>query len=259
MVLLCYAFIGQAQSNISEKSDTGKFETKMAEIEKKVNALEFNRGNLKEFFNNGVDTKKTELDAKFNDVKSAVIVLSILALAGILGTCFVYFVELPKKAKQIFTEKMGELLNEEKATIVNLIRDYEVENRLSKEKSILVISSNSENNSKIKDFLKRSLGFKTVSTVLFNDNSIELNEKMKNSNVVFFNNIANSLDSNFMKNVLTEFKDYNTCFVYYGSGFNSELVGFRNINFANSEFTIYARIIETLKIQEVIRIAGKNQ
>jgi predicted PurR-regulated permease PerM len=134
--LIFYVLVGYAQHETSH-SDTSKIEIRLLDVEKKVNSLEFNRDNLKDFFNNGLDNKKNELEAKFNETVKGLkdssfvnfwaLVGSIIFLIITLLGCglYVFFSYLPKKldelTKKIVKEADQKIANQLKEKIETIL------------------------------------------------------------------------------------------------------------------------------------------
>ena len=138
------------------------------------------------------------------------------------------------------------MIREERGNISQILHDASFETKLKKERIITVLSPDREEEAKIRAF------FQKVDFVKVNFKTISAYEDIK-CDLVLFNNI--NPNSQIQNNVLA---DYNAkagnrlCFVYYGK-FNPTLESFTRTNMANSEFTLYARIMETLKIKEVLK------
>jgi hypothetical protein len=70
-------------------------------------------------------------------------------------------------------------------------------------------------------------------------------------NIIVINNAKDGFSSELLSQTLESVTAYNSLVVYFGK-YKGVLDQYQNINFANSEFTLYARIMETLKIQYII-------
>ncbi len=211
------------------------------------------------------EVTEKSLTEKFNELKNAndkslnsvyVVYNVLMALAGLGVLVFVigYFVWIPRLIKKTIEERVSNIIEKERDKIIQIIKDVDNENIIKKDSNILVLSPNEQTNEVIKKMVVEKFNDlqKVKFLVLQNESDIQTLQN-KNTDLVIVNDINdnNKFAENIINGLITQYQDYKTCFLYYGTQ-NKILFGKKNINFANSEFTLYSRIIETLKMQKIL-------
>jgi hypothetical protein len=279
VIISLFSFNTVSFAQTSTNKEKGVNE-RIEELEKKVENIEINKENLNNFYNNAVNKKENELQDTFIDAKNEVvskvnsiqedtcknfysIIAATLVVLSTIGVSYKYLKdklteEAENKIKKELHDKINTIIEDNKNTIINLVNKYNSEKLLIHTKKIVVISNDLISYSKIERFLKE-LDVKNISFILLEDSDIK--SEIKKYDLILFDN-----NNGLLKDKIKDFKaiilnfndDYKQCFIYFGlpntkhDDANNTIFTNRNINFANSEFTLYSRIIETLKTQEIL-------
>lgn len=218
------------------------------QIKDKVSILEGQKENLDKRFENlekGIENKLYDFKKEADANKW---ILYILNGVAVLLPVYLIAFGIKKTVVQVFEEKIAKFLDNEKDKLMQLIQNQDIELMLKKEKKILFLSLNVNETNTIKQFVGK-LDFKKNSYQVIdsNYNFVTLNEY----NIIVINNAKDGFSSELLSQTLESVTAYNSLVVYFGK-YKGVLDQYQNINFANSEFTLYARIMETLKIQYII-------
>jgi sugar-specific transcriptional regulator TrmB len=209
-----------------------------------------------------IENKSSELDNKFtkleqdlkndnNYMKTLLWIFGSITVLGLIVGLYSVYKNAIKFANQKIEEKLDKFFEDKKHQFIDLIRKNETETFLKQNKKILLLSGEqSENERIIKQFKK--FDFTNVkNTVIAEFENIKSNSLLKESDVIVINNKSKVISDENLDKLLKSFTDFRNSFIYYGT-FNNQLSGMENVNFANSEFTLYARIIETIKAQQFL-------
>lgn len=210
---------------------------------------------MKENISTNLDNKFTTQSNEINKQNSIIyIVFGVFVVIG-GGSCFFGIGYIKTFIKNKIEDKISGIVEEQKDKIIQIIKDVDTENIIKENSKILVLSPNQETDEKTKIlFTKKFNDIKEVNFMaLQNENDID-NLSTEITDLIIINDINN--DNKFAENIIDglikKYQDYKTCFLYYGVQ-NPRLFSKKNINFANSEFTLYSRIIETLKMQAILK------
>lgn len=184
---------------------------------------------------NEIKLEKDEMKSKFNFLGW---------FAGLLGIGSIWSIrELFKSVRQRVKDeielKVSTIVNIEKEKIEEIVKKYDVEEQLKKNKKICILSVNNENTSDIRKILNEftgltyknitdSINFSTYDLILINHNENYEIEKINN--------------------IITQ--NEKRLFFYYGSGRADSSK--KNVNFCNSIFTLYGNLIDLLRTQDLL-------
>lgn len=241
IMLFCNLVYGQNQNTIVlSKQDS-------ADLYYRIKLLESSKESINDQLKNKFDEYKNSNDRQMNPLYIVSMVVIILAGLGMTG----YFTYMKKYVNSIVTKRIACIIEEKKNQIVELIRNYEYESILKREKKILLLSANPSENMQLSDFCSKFDFSNVKNIVIDNFKNIETNTTIKESDVIVINNIKKTINDEDLKRIFDFFSDYKNSFIYYGI-YNSILAGLKNVNFANSDFTLYSRILETLKTHNIL-------
>lgn len=241
-ITACLPVFSQEQEQETKRS----FEDRIKNLEAHENTLNLLYENKAQELKNDLTTEfnkvSEEQKKKFDDLSSK---YNIIVWFGFPGTIIAYLALLlgiKAYTNKKINAKIAGIVEQKRTDIIELIKSHELDFRLRKNSKLLVLSCNSEQESTLKrvftqlDFNMDNVKFRTVDEY----KSYDGNDLI----------IINNQDGGFDKKILNEYlmNDTNQIFVALT---NENLERHDNLNFSNSEFTLYARIMESLKYQEL--------
>lgn len=235
--------------------------TKVKRISERLDLLEAYN---KEILDKKFDTKSTELTNKIDyevkkaadDVQDQLKIIKItggiigfLLAAGIGILLYQYFVNLKKKVDKLFKEKIENHLNENSQFLIDVITSQKVETQIKKNKKLLVLAGNDEEKNKVKTLLK-AMGFDHI--------QIEVIQQFGNipqSDLVIFSNTNKALSDDVISEFIKNSGDDDD-FIFFGDRLVLDRAdpNAEKVNFANSKYTLYHQIINTLSFKEVYKL-----
>jgi len=211
-----------------------------------------------------IDNKSVEIDNKFtkleqdlkddnNYMKTLLWIFGSITVLGLFIGWYTVYKNAVKFANQKVEEKLEKFFDDKKLQFIELIKSHELEAILKQNKKLLLLSGNHEDNEIILKLFKKFDFANVKNTVFTNFENIHENSLLKENDLIVLNNMSNpqSFSNENLEKLLVTMSDYKNSFLYYGT-LNPKLFGYKNINFANSEFTLYTRILETLKTQNIL-------
>jgi hypothetical protein len=245
LVISCATLQAQDSTNLKGLSD-------------RVGSLErYNKEILEEKFEN----KSTELTNKIeyelkkakDDVNDQLWILKItggvialLLAAGIGVLLYKYFVGLEKLADRVLKRKLESHLAENSQYIIDVITSQKTENLIKRNKKLLVLCGNDAEKTAAEQLLK-AMGFRHVQ-FLTSTNT----ENLPAADLIIFSNRNETLPEPLIIEYLEQSgRDDN--FIFYGKRLSVDPQSdyADRINFANSRFTLYHQIINTLSFKEI--------
>jgi len=143
-------------------------------------------------------------------------------------------------------QKVAELAEGNVKNLKQIVMDYEFESQLCKKSNILILSENErEKNQMIS--LMNQLQFKKYKSATVNDIWVVSQKKYQNGfnedeyDLLVFNHINEELINEIL------IKSAKEIFLSYYTNGQQTIIDRNRINFANSKFTFYARLMEILK------------
>lgn len=182
-----------------------------------------------------------DIDDKTNTILWTFGTFTALALAA-LGLNAFNFWNLNKKIDGKINLKIEGIIEQKREDILSIVRDEEYERKLKQTKNILVISSSKEAEDDIKNTFSK-FNFKNVKyRVKGNFQEIPEND------IVVFNNLNGELDQTFINTIVATINDDDKCYIGYTI---TNLNRHEQFNFANSRFTLYHNLLNTLKFSDL--------
>ncbi|WP_026895714.1 NARF domain-containing protein [Clostridiisalibacter paucivorans] len=182
-----------------------------------------------------LETKKGEVG---RDIYRIYIYGGVFIMLGSLG--------IWTRLKQIIEKIVEDFTGEDIRTIQSIMNEHKKEVKIKKSSRILMLAEENEINQQTKLFLY-NMGFKHITTKNINNKSSE-----EDYDLIFINNEDGNIakqDKDLEREVGNIVKKYgkDTLYFYYNKNIRLDLHydGIKK-NFANSEFTLYERLIETL-------------
>lgn len=215
----------------------------------------------KEILDKKFETKSTELtnkiDYEVNKAKDEVLdqmwiikitggIIALVLAAGIGVLLYKYFVGLEKLADRMLKKKLANHLADNSQYIIDMITSQKTENLIKKNKKLLVLSGNDAEKDASEQLLT-GMGFRNLQFVT----TTEV-ENLPKADLVIFSNRNEALAESIMLDYLERSGD-NDSFIFYGKRLNidPQRAYSDRINFANSKFTLYHQIINTLSFKEI--------
>ena len=229
-----------------------EFKKRNADLDKKyehfAKGIELKLDSKKIDIDGGNNDLKKDFNDKVNELNSKIMLFGILStIFGLIGISSIlggYF-RAKKYADKLFQEKVAKAISTNEKTLLGMVEDYDLESNFKKNKLIYVINKNRNDNHKMK---------KIIDDFEFNNVKITTLDDLDNSDpdLIVLNNhtVEEKIETKEIIKLAENYTDA-TCFLYFGT-FNRDLADKPRFNFANSEFTLYPRIMETLKVQDLI-------
>jgi hypothetical protein len=211
-------------------------------IYQRVTQLENYKNNVQILYEASEKELSTQVNRELDSAKTEIKELSkkydILIQYGIPGTAvaLIFLIWGGKKyvRKKIETE-ISSIVNQGREDIISLIHEHQIENKIRKENKIIVLSLSDKEEREIRKFFK-DLKFNLSNLTFKIDN--QFHSYTKGSLVVF-----NMLEPSIIKGYLRNAKDDDMFVAYTTQKLDNDL----RLNYSNSPFTLYTRIIETIK------------
>lgn len=223
------------------KKTINQYDDSMKNIEAKIK--EKDQDLINEFYKLRLDwtNEKIELESKKGEVGREIDKIYIYGGAFIiLGSLGIW-----TRLKQIIEKSVEDFTGEDIRTIQSIMNQHKKEAKIKKSSRILMLAEEDEINQQTKLFLN-NMGFKHITTKNINDLSSE-----EDYDLIFINNEEGNIaeqDKDLKREVGNIVKKYgkDSLYFYYNKniGLNLYYDGIKK-NFANSEFTLYGRLIET--------------
>jgi hypothetical protein len=192
---------------------------------------------------------KIEIDKDLSGVRNLLYTLGIGVLGLLLGYWFYFRNFINKKAEEISENKINDIVSNivevNKDKILNLIKGQDLE-LIVKEKSHLLVITESINDKKFLSSFFEEVNIKNVTYVIGNEyieptSDIDL--------VIFDDHRVTKINHNLFNEYIDKSENDKLLFIFFGDRFNA--VDRERVNFANSKFTLYNQIMNSLKYNEL--------
>jgi hypothetical protein len=251
ILFLCLVFF----MSYAQKEET------IESLSKKIEILEKQRDDLKElykehkeFLEDKFNNKSKELDNEHDYLKTLAWIIGPVTVIGIVGILFSlicsYF-KLKKRIEKIALEKINEkfdqILDEKETQIIGIIEKHDKENKLKREKKILVLTPNGADDTSIRKFFN-SMEFDKVSYA-----SPDNTRKLNKVDLVFFNNEEKKFGHDEITAIAEKTKKDVFCFYFAPKDcpYNNDNLKDR-LSFANARVQLYGNLINALRYQKLL-------
>lgn len=150
--------------------------------------------------------------------------------------------EFEQKVDGKINSKIEGIIEQKREDILSMVKDEEYERKLKQAKNILVISSSREAEEEIKHTFSK-FNFKNVKYRVKNSF-----QTIPENDIVVFNNLNGELDQAFINSIVATINDDEKCYIAYTI---TNLDRHEQFNFANSRFTLYHNLLNTLKFSDL--------
>lgn len=217
----------------------------LGDIDKRLSLLEQYKENMASEAKIEYNKSIKEIDEDVSEKTSTLIwtfgSFAVLALAA-LGINALNYWKINEKINKKVNEKIEEITERKREDIISVVKDEEYERRLKQIKKILVISSSSEAQDQVKHTFDR-FDFKNVKFRI-KDNFQTIPE----NDIIVFNNLNGELEQEYIDDIVEQIGDEDKCYIGYTT---ANLARHEQFNFANSRFTLYNNLLNTLKFADL--------
>lgn len=192
---------------------------------------------------------KDEINDQYTAIKIASWVCGILISIGVGTVIYQLGFGIKNRVEKSINQKLNDHIAENSQAIIDIITSQKTENLIRKNKSVTVLSNNEQNNEYIIALL-RNMGFEQVHQIVINRFF-----KFTKADLYIFSDKDNSLSEMQIKECIEKSQD-DTNFIYFGTRrLNIPLQDSyaERLNFANTKYTLYHQIINTLSFKEVLK------
>ncbi len=207
------------------------------ELFEKRNTLQDEIKSTKNDLEGEIKRSKDQLEEDIKKLKDQYDLILSIGSVTILSLVPIIFSIFRWTHKEI-TRRIANVVEENETKIIALIKSQELENRIKQDDKIGLLSLTESASNDLRE-LFGSFGFQQLQSKVINDY-----EDIKNVDLLVFNDLGESLINQYLKNSAPE-----SVFVAFS---NKRLQVFdTRINFANSKFTLYTQVLNTLKFQRL--------
>lgn len=219
--------------------------TKISQIDKRLTILEQYKQMMTEHSKMEYEKSAKKLEDK-NDEQTNTIILTfgtfIVIALGALGLNAFNFWNLNKKIEGKINTRIESIIEQNREDILSLVKDEGYEKNLKKTKKILVISSSQEAEEQIKHTFSK---FDFLNVRYRVRGNFEI---IPESDILVFNNLNGELEQVFIDQIILDVNDEDICYIGYT---NIPLRKHDQFNFANSKFTLYHNILNSLRFSDL--------
>lgn len=215
-------------------------------LNKRISYLEEYKENIEKTakidYDNSIKEFKKDTEETSNSLFWMLGALLVAAIGALGINLYNQFWGLNKKIEKKITDKIETIIEQKREDIISIIKDEEYERKLKATKKILVISSSRQAEDQIKNtFMKMN----------FKNPIFRVKDNIQNfpeNDIIVFNNINGELDQIYINNTVMQIDDEEKCYIGYTT---QNLERHDQFNFANSRFTLYHQILNTLKFSDL--------
>lgn len=215
-------------------------------IEKRVTILEQFKENMtavaKIEYDKSANKLKDDIDEKYKNLLWVFGTFTLAAVAALGLNAYNHFWGINKKINEKITSKIEDIIEQKREDIISIIRNEEYERKLKQTKKILVISPSQETQEQIKHTFAR-FNFSNVKYRI-KDSFQEIPE----NDIVVFNNLKGELSQAYINQIVSTINHEEKCYIGYSI---VQLDRHEQFNFANSRFTLYHQLLNTLKFSDL--------
>nr|WP_314494236.1 NARF domain-containing protein [uncultured Chryseobacterium sp.] len=219
--------------------------TEISQINKRLTTLEQYKEMMVEHSKLEYEKSAKKLEEQIDEKTSTILwtfgTFTVLALAA-LGVNALNFWNLNKKIDGKINSVIEGIIEQKREDILSIVKDEEYERKLKHTKNILVISSSRDAEEEIKHTFSK-----------FNFKNVKFRVKgsfqtIPENDIVVFNNLNGELDQIFINSIVSNINDDEKCYIGYTT---TNLDRHEQFNFANSRFTLYHNLLNTLKFSDL--------
>ena len=234
------------------------------QLKQRIQILEDQKGNLEkqsELLKLDYDSKIKEFETRFGSFKLEVeqensfISWLLIALAiGVVGFflySFSYFKKFIKdqaelQASKMVEKKVATIVQDKREQLISLIRSQEVETRLKNNSKLLVLAETEEDGDYLVNFFEQA-GIHNID-FRYSDEFQEISKTY--DLIIFDDHRGTNLRHPLFREYIDRLSDTNMLYIFFGKYFEVEKR--EMVNYANSKFTLYNQIINSLKFKSLL-------
>lgn len=218
-------------------------------LDKQSEILEANFESKEKEINTAFDQYQLEINKEVNWIYNLLTYWIPLVFLGFGIPLFVYIKDFIKKtskekAEQIITERVADIIEENKEKIISLIFEYDIETRLKRESKILVILEDKSH----QPYMEMLFLEIEILNVQFIVGEKYITPAPDIDLIIFDDHNDTGKNHKLFEEYLDQLSDNNMLFIFYGKKFNQRR---EQLNFANSKYTLYDRIMNSLKFRDI--------
>jgi hypothetical protein len=236
ILLIFLPFFAFANKDSLTLTDANKRLTTLEEFKENMAAV------AKIEYNKSAEKLKDDIDEKYKNLLWLFGTFTVAAVAALGLNAYNHFWGINKKINEKIISKIEDVIEQKRENIISIIKDEEYEKKLKKTKKILVISSSQEAEEQIKHTFAK-FGFANIKYRIKGNF-----DRIPENDIVVFNNLNGELDQSFIDSIVADINDEEKCYVGYTI---SNLERHEQFNFANSRFTLYHNLLNTLKFSDL--------
>ncbi len=248
-------------SSFSQNSKTNALE--IDKLNDRIEILEGQKENLNkqsDLLKEDFEIKKKDIDTRFSEnkigidkelsgIRNLLYTLGIGVLGLLLGYWFYFRSFIKKKAEEVAETKINTIITKvvevNKDKIVELIKSQNLELKVKEKSNIQVITESEEDIEYLASFFKE-VNIPNVTYRL----SKEYEKPSSNVDLIIFDDHrVTKLNHDLFNEYIQKSNNENMLFIFFGDRFNA--VDRERVNFANSRFTLYNQIMNSLKYNEL--------
>jgi hypothetical protein len=192
---------------------------------------------------------KIEIDKELSGVRSLIYTLGIGVLGLLLGYWFYFRSFIKRKTEEIAEDKINSyvanIVEVNKEKIINLIKSQDIELYVKENSSIQVITETEED----KNYLSKFFNEVNISNVSYVMKNEFINPPSDIDLVIFDDHRVTNSKHDLFNEYIQNSSNKDLLFVFFGDRFSA--IERERVNFANSKFTLYNQIINSLKYNEL--------
>ncbi|NQY08207.1 MAG: hypothetical protein HRT71_01650 [Flavobacteriales bacterium] len=224
------------------------------DLERRVKNLEEYENTLKILYENKIIELKNNIDIvfkeekedqkkQFDDLHSKYSIITYFGLPTAALAFVLLWFGMTSFTKKKIEKEITEIVEAKRNSVISIIKSNELDTRLRKESKLLILSSNQESETELK---------RVFIQLNFDNTSYRVIEELRlydGYDLIIINN----KDGSFDKEVLAQYLK-NTTEQNFVAFTNENLNPHERLNHARTHFTLYARVMESLKYLEVIKV-----
>lgn len=196
--------------------------------------------------NTQFEQKELEMERELTGLRNLLHWFSLGGLGLLISGFFFFRNFIQKRSEEIATTKIqshiGDVVETNREKIIELIRSQDLETTVKKDSEILVVTKDSK-------YLKQYFSDVQIEKVTYDESGIYNKPKNKTQLIIFDGESIDNTNHQLFDKYMTETKAQNLLYIFFGGHFDP--ASRENLNFANSKFTLYNHILNSLKYKKI--------
>lgn len=234
--------------------------TKKDRLENRIEKLEGQKENIEkqaELLQIDFELKKKDLENKFSEYKietdkhlawlKTITYIVGLGTLGILAFILNYLRKYTvRKAEETVDTRIAGIVEQNRGKIIALIKSQDIEETVKKKSKILVITKTEAEKAYLADFFEKT----GIENVTYETSDVYVQPNKDIDLILFDDHLSKANNRHLLFNeYIRKSTNPNDLYVFFGKKFNTD--NREKVNYANSKFTLYDRIINSLKYKAI--------